>query len=374
MDLCSNPAANLTDDLIIEILSLLPAKSLCRFKCVSRHWRGLISDPAHRKRFPQTLSGFFFNRIGHSGVAPSFAGFSGNQQDQPFSDPALSFSRGYKHTVLKDHCNGLLLCNCSHEYPPEEFDRVVYNPATEKWRVVPGYMDRKVPVHLCFDPAVSSHFHLVALLQEDRVGCITGLEIYSSQTGEWSQRETGWDDETQKIASASGSVFLNGMLNLVTDDPAVVAVDMEGKTWRTIPIRSLRNVVAEIFAFGSDDFISQTQGRLCYVSYTRKRYPSNLSVWILEDYCRGEWVFKYSITPCSSQLSTKKDFIFQDYNVIALHPECSLVFLFLKSENALVSYDKDRGEVCVIRNLEYDFCGPYLPYVPLFSESPADQN
>jgi hypothetical protein len=60
--------------------------------------------------------------------------------------------------------------------------------------------------------------------------------------------------------------------------------------------------------------------------------------------------------------------------VIALHPECSLVFLFLKSENALVSYDKDRGEVSVIRNLEYDFCGPYLPYVPLFSESPADQN
>ncbi|KAM0917458.1 hypothetical protein ACQ4PT_009494 [Festuca glaucescens] len=183
----------------------------------------------------------------------------------------------------------------------------------------------------------------------------------------------GMMKETE-IASESGSVFLNGMLNLVTDDPVVVAVDMEGKTWRTIPIRSLQSMVAENFAFGSDGFISQTQGHLCYVSYTRKRDPSNLSVWILEDYCRGEWIFKYNISPCSSQLSRKKDFIFQDYNVIAVHPECSLIFLFLKSENVLVSYDKDRGEVCVIHNLEYDFCGPYLPYVPLFSESLADQN
>ncbi|KAM0887071.1 hypothetical protein ACQ4PT_029299 [Festuca glaucescens] len=230
MDLCSNPAANLIDDLIIEILSLLPAKSLCRFKCVSRHWRCLISHPAHRKRFPQTLSGYFFNRIGRSGLAPCFAGFSRNQQDQPFSDPALSFSRGYKHTVLKDHCNGLLLCNCSHEYPSDEFDRVVYNPATQRWRVVPGYMERKVPVHLCFDPAVSSHFHLVALLQEDQVGCISGLEIYSSQTGEWSHKETGWDDETE-IDSESGSVFLNGMLNLITDDPALVASAVPENVW-----------------------------------------------------------------------------------------------------------------------------------------------
>ncbi|KAF8722243.1 hypothetical protein HU200_022551 [Digitaria exilis] len=55
-------AADLTDDLIVEILSRLPVKSICRFKCVSRHWRGLISDPAHRKKLPQTLSGFFYPR------------------------------------------------------------------------------------------------------------------------------------------------------------------------------------------------------------------------------------------------------------------------------------------------------------------------
>ncbi|KAM0915137.1 hypothetical protein ACQ4PT_011042 [Festuca glaucescens] len=51
----------LTDDLIVEILSRVPAKSLSRFKCVSKHWLNLIGHPDHRKRLAQPLAGFFYN-------------------------------------------------------------------------------------------------------------------------------------------------------------------------------------------------------------------------------------------------------------------------------------------------------------------------
>uniref|UniRef100_A0A8R7NWF5 F-box domain-containing protein n=1 Tax=Triticum urartu TaxID=4572 RepID=A0A8R7NWF5_TRIUA len=44
------PVANLTDDLIVEILSRLPARSVCRFKCVSTTWRDLISHPVNRMK------------------------------------------------------------------------------------------------------------------------------------------------------------------------------------------------------------------------------------------------------------------------------------------------------------------------------------
>ncbi|CAI9117927.1 OLC1v1019419C1 [Oldenlandia corymbosa var. corymbosa] len=36
---------NLPDELIIEILTWLPAKTLLRFRCVSKSWRALISTP-----------------------------------------------------------------------------------------------------------------------------------------------------------------------------------------------------------------------------------------------------------------------------------------------------------------------------------------
>ena len=37
--------SNLPRELIIDILSRLPIKSLCQFKCVSKPWRTLISHP-----------------------------------------------------------------------------------------------------------------------------------------------------------------------------------------------------------------------------------------------------------------------------------------------------------------------------------------
>ncbi|KAM0923939.1 hypothetical protein ACQ4PT_005201 [Festuca glaucescens] len=39
-------AVSLPPDVVFDILSWLPLKSLCRFRCVSREWRALISNPA----------------------------------------------------------------------------------------------------------------------------------------------------------------------------------------------------------------------------------------------------------------------------------------------------------------------------------------
>jgi hypothetical protein len=47
-------ASSLPDDLVFEVLSRLPLKSLCRFRCASKGWDLLVSDPAfataHRSR------------------------------------------------------------------------------------------------------------------------------------------------------------------------------------------------------------------------------------------------------------------------------------------------------------------------------------
>ncbi|XP_066393488.1 putative F-box protein At1g50880 [Miscanthus floridulus] len=52
-------ASGLPDDPLMEILSRVPAKSICRFKCVSKAWRDLIADPDNRKKLRQAMQGLF---------------------------------------------------------------------------------------------------------------------------------------------------------------------------------------------------------------------------------------------------------------------------------------------------------------------------
>jgi hypothetical protein len=62
--------AGLPDDALVEILSRLPAKYLCRSKCVSKAWRDLIADRLRCRKLPLTLEGFFYGCEYRSRKAP----------------------------------------------------------------------------------------------------------------------------------------------------------------------------------------------------------------------------------------------------------------------------------------------------------------
>jgi len=61
------------------------------------------------------------------------------------------------------------------------------------------------------------------LLEEDQYGYITGLEIYSSETGAWSHKENGWGDEVVPVEERG--VFMNGILHLIAVDSTILTVD-----------------------------------------------------------------------------------------------------------------------------------------------------
>jgi hypothetical protein len=52
-------AVSLPDEIIFDILTRVPVNSACRFRCVSREWRALITDPhfvaAHKSRHAEPL-------------------------------------------------------------------------------------------------------------------------------------------------------------------------------------------------------------------------------------------------------------------------------------------------------------------------------
>ncbi|CAN6270654.1 unnamed protein product [Urochloa humidicola] len=140
--MASPAAAGLTDDLIVEFLSRLPVKSLCRCKCVSPHWHDLISHPDHRRRLPQTLAGFFGRDRSKSdgrGVWRFTSLFDARQP--PLScDAPFSFMAGDDDVTVLDACNGLLLCRIPKGLPqPHHASRyAVCNPATKSWVALPA--------------------------------------------------------------------------------------------------------------------------------------------------------------------------------------------------------------------------------------------
>ena len=206
-------AALLPDDAIVEILSRVPARSLCRFKCVSKAWRDLIADRFRCKKLPQTLEGFFYayddddNKMrgcsssddggskGNGGGASSDRVAHGhfiNTLGRPVPLASYSFlleQPGIEAIGLMRSCNGLLLFGHRRDSDTyESLGYIVCNPVTEQWVAVPssgweplypsdesedsdsetGYNCPPF-TYLIFDPAVSSHFHLVQFWTYDDV-------------------------------------------------------------------------------------------------------------------------------------------------------------------------------------------------------------
>ncbi|CAN6289021.1 unnamed protein product [Urochloa humidicola] len=365
-----NAAASLSDELLIEILRRLPVRSVCRFKCVSRSWRNLISDPVHRKKLPHTLAGFFYgswNGERFPRSAQHFTNVTG--KGAPFIFPSFSFLPvPIGDVALLDSCNGLLLCRCFVPGPREgdgvrPFHYAVCNPATEKWVMLPDgswASGEARTACLGFDPTVSSHFHVVEYVVDE--GYCVGVEIYSSKTGSWSFKESEWGDDV--ALDGARSVFLNGSMHMLMYSDRIAAVDMEGKTWRSIPVPSDDDNL-------SQGHLYQSQGRLYFVNVDFAD-ASKLSIWILKDYDTHEWTLKHSVRKVF--LFRRKNLQFDmDYNVIAVHPECNLIYFVYGWDTTLMAYEMDRKEVRIIRNLGHDCSTSFLPYVPLFSEALADE-
>ena len=55
-----NAVDNLSNDVLANIFSYLPVRSLCYYKCVCHSWRCVISDSYQRKKLSQTVVAFFY--------------------------------------------------------------------------------------------------------------------------------------------------------------------------------------------------------------------------------------------------------------------------------------------------------------------------
>ncbi|KAF6981993.1 hypothetical protein CFC21_000435 [Triticum aestivum] len=350
---------------LVEILSRVPYKSLCRFKCVSKPWFALCSDREILKKSPQSLAGFFLNFGGNICVR----NLSG--RGPPLVDLNLQFLReNYKRVWLEQCCGGLLLCDCAKSRSlggggGGGHDYVVCNPATKEWTVLPhiqflvqGIVNVGPLIYLGFDAAVPSRFVAFALSAPEAPNH-GQVSIYSSETGRWTSVQSKWASGTT-VNRHAGYVFLNGAMHLTTFSNSIVTVDAEGKVWREI---EMPDDLPTLFTHYS---IGQSQG-LLYAWRIENVDDYQLYIWVLEDYINGKWALKHTMSVLKLFTRHHKGYSYS-YTMFAVHPDCNVIFVTNK-QKLIMSYNMDNQKVRVFSTSTQSRFG--LPYIPCFAEWPS---
>ncbi|KAM3339245.1 hypothetical protein P3S68_029114 [Capsicum galapagoense] len=131
---------NLQEEILMDILSRLPVRSLLRFKCVSKFWMALISEPYFTtKHFNHVKNNQSFEKMLFLNREYSFH-CSSLSSDQLFEDvQGIDRPRSGKLWGWNIHCcyNGLVLVGV-RKYPDKDFMLLLWNPSTRESVVLPN--------------------------------------------------------------------------------------------------------------------------------------------------------------------------------------------------------------------------------------------
>ncbi|XP_059670830.1 F-box protein At5g07610-like [Cornus florida] len=223
------------EELAVEILQYLPAKSLIRFKSVSKAWLSFISTPRFsllwQSHHHPKVSGLFFNPLFRTETI-KYVSLTHSDDLRNQCDIATVINGGgennspplFPHDIyarIIDSRNGFLLVSfnktqsCSIDWRRSYH---VYNPTTKQFSTLPWPFPVTFTssigdnVYLIFDPLKSLHYKVV-LVQASEHGsaCLIQIHIYSSETNDW--RRSPLDDDIDDFHPFPKS--LNKSLNSV---------------------------------------------------------------------------------------------------------------------------------------------------------------
>ncbi|KAK9078026.1 hypothetical protein SSX86_002083 [Deinandra increscens subsp. villosa] len=214
------------DDVLTEILLRLPIRSLLRSKCVSKHWRSLISDHRFallRNPNPNPPSGLFLQRIGNATTPEyDFVPFDHRQKHVKPPFKTLDFEGDVSNSgiIVLHSSNGLMLCYSLHEQfckisKAIEYNAMyyVYNPTINHFVTLPKpklegcdwFRRRPRGMTLVFDPLKSPHYKVVCVGGHLWTDNLYTIEIYSSENG------GSWKTSGKPFANQIDTEFMGGV-------------------------------------------------------------------------------------------------------------------------------------------------------------------
>uniref|UniRef100_A0A0D9WQU8 F-box domain-containing protein n=1 Tax=Leersia perrieri TaxID=77586 RepID=A0A0D9WQU8_9ORYZ len=333
----------LPEDVLVNILHRLAPRCLAISRCVCKPWRTIIDAHCLLRvdLLPHLVGGIFINF--HDLILSEFI-------SRPSIGPTISGNFNYlpHNSIVRDHCNGLLLLDGYVDYPATQQYYVV-NPATRQWVQLPPCpsshpgMYNESKEYLVFDPRLSSQFEVFVIpyacvmpyasvlhrnVQLDPMieeiewppsPCI--LHVFSSRTKQWEERSFVREGEAAGTLSKirpncphflQNAVYWRGVLYVRCQTNDVMRISLSGKYQLIKPPQSPLDI-------GDMDYSNIYLGRSqkgIYCTFVDNPYR----VYILdESYGKMEWVPKHTICYVPRQEfrqigpSTLQDINFYEY-------------------------------------------------------------
>ncbi|KAK2994682.1 hypothetical protein RJ640_026161 [Escallonia rubra] len=303
------------EDLLVQILHLLPLKSLAKCRCVSNQWCSLINatPKLYRRLYPDPSTATPSVLLLRRSPSPEFPETC---LVFPELSPLVSVPlNGGNPTPtpnvpddfhILQSCNGLLCC-CRHS--PDGWDLYVVNPTTKNLSRLPKSRRRTkkidyVGVSLAVEEQTNDYSVVgVKLLNKytDMIGRHYMIEMYSSKTGTWRSPRLGRRTARRSTFYAppfiqwSRGVYWNGAINWINDmgeESLYFKVDEE--RLGTMPMPPVPNVDGNLH--GKVRYFGKSLDRLhlveinCHCDFLYE----NLTVHELQRDYSG-WLVKYRI-------------------------------------------------------------------------------
>ncbi|KAK3007350.1 hypothetical protein RJ639_016834 [Escallonia herrerae] len=260
----------LLTELIIDILSRLPVKSLLRFRSVSKPWYALIDGPDFIKmHLKQSIINSTSLLLATKGALYSYP-FALIEQSDSLNSP-FEICPPHKIDCVVSFCNGLLLLTT-------HVGICLFNPWTRKCRPLPVMIYFGLPLKLFglgFD-SISDDYKVIAILQY-KTRCLT--IVYSLKPNSWRMaRDCPYYLPRERIFSVyvKGALHMALRRNFDEDSTCVIAAfDVGAEKFRLVPQPEFsdKNVL--------DMNVVVLGGCLCVVVACRKR---RVEIWVMKEY------------------------------------------------------------------------------------------
>ncbi|CAA7061311.1 unnamed protein product [Microthlaspi erraticum] len=282
-------------DLLMEIFSRLPAKSVGRFRCVSKQWNSMLSGPYFKELFltrsrarPRLLFAMKGDRLGE------WKFFSSSQPRMPSS---LAVATGFQFKFFNGMTSSLcgyasgLICFCDTRISELSKNRVhvICNPSTGQYAVLPklGLEDQRT--FLGFDP-IDKQFKVLSMVPKP--SCDDDHRILTLGTGKTSWRKIQCP-LTHRPSPFRG-ICINGVIYYLayfdeTSNDVIVCFNVRSEKFKFIEMECFHEKLINY------------KGKLGVIQWKcvgdDNHSNIELSLWVLDDVEKQEWSKHVYILP-----------------------------------------------------------------------------